>query len=118
MLNNHSIRSRHVKRAKWLPKVEYTSREDMIACLSDRDEDEDPEDLYAIGKYNEVEIAVVREDNKLGFESAGWDDEDKITLFSCNTEMEASNDKEADEIIGWWKEVANAIADALNKKGL
>jgi len=107
-----------MKRAKWIPKVEYTSREDMIACLSGEDGDEDPEDLYAIGKYNEVEIAVVREDNKFGFESAGWADEDKIALFDCDTDMEVSSDEEADKIIGWWKDVASTIADALNKKGL
>ena len=103
-----------IKKAKWILKVEYSSREDMIDYLAD-DEDED---MYAFDKYNEVEISVVREDNKLGLESAGWDDENKITLFSCDSGIEASNDKEADEIIKWWKEVANTIADALNKKGL
>lgn len=107
-----------MKRSKWIPKVEYTSREEMIAYLLDKDIGEDPEDLYTIGKYNEIEIAVVREDNELGLKSAGWDDEDKITLFSCNSDIEASNDKEADEIIEWWTKVANTIANALNRKGL
>ena len=100
-----------MKKVKWIPKVEYTSREDM--------EEFCPEDVNGdSAKYNEVEIAVVREDNKIGLESAGWDNENKITLFSCDTEMTASNDKEADEIFNWWKSVAKTIADALNKKNL
>ena len=97
-------------KAKWIPFIEYSSREDLA-----RFSNEIPDDF---DKYNEVEVAVVREDNKFGFESAGWPCEDKIILFGTSAGLEYDNDKEADEVMDWWTLVANVVADALNKEGL
>jgi len=99
-----------MKKAKWIPRIEYTSRETLASF-----EEVDAEDC---DKYNEVEIAVVREDNKLGLESAGWDSGSKITLFSCDTGLDVGDDEEADKLMNWWRDVANTIANALNEKEL
>jgi len=105
-----------MKTTKWIPKVEYSSREDMLDFFSlDKSENEN---LGEFDKYNEVEVAVIREDNKIGFESAGWNSKDKIILFSCDLGMKVSSDEEADKDIEWWRKVANVIADALNKEKL
>lgn len=59
----------------------------------------------------ETEIAVVRENNKHGLESYGWDDQDKIILFS-NTQFTSK------EEIEWAKKVAHAVARVLNEEEL
>lgn len=96
-----------MSKPKWVVKSEYTTREDNEKLC--RDQGADPEN-YDIEDFNEVEISVVREDNKTGLESYGWDGMDKIILF----EDEVYTEKE----INWCKKVAETVCEALNRKGL
>jgi len=96
-----------MSKSKWIVKSKYTTRkEDEQFC---REQGADPED-YDIEDFNEVEISVVREDNKTGLESYGWDGQDKIILFEDEVYTE--------EEINWCKEVAEAVCETLNRKGL
>jgi hypothetical protein len=82
-----------MSKSKWIVKAEYTTPGN-----------------YDIKDFNEVEIAVLREDNKGGMESYGWDGMDKIILFE--------DEMYTEEEMNWCKEVAETICEALNRKGL
>lgn len=96
------------KKAKWKVEAKYETKEELYTLY--KDSGEDPE-FYDIEDFNEVEISVVREDNKHGIESYGWGGLDKIILFD---DSDYYDKKE----IEWCKQVAEAICEALNKKGL
>jgi hypothetical protein len=96
-----------MSRPKWIVKSEYTTREVYEHFC--KDQGTDPED-YDIEDFNEVEIAVVREDNISGMKSYGWDGLDKIIL--------SGDDVYTKKEINWCKEVAETICEALNRKGL
>lgn len=68
------------------------------------------EDSY-IPYFSDVEISVLRENNKHGVISYGWDDKDKIILFGNEEEC-------TKEEMKWWKQVAKVFCNALNKAGL
>ena len=70
---------------------------------------EDPED-YDIPEFGDVEISVVRKNNKHGIKSYGWSGLDKIILFE--------NDDYTKEDIKWCEQVAEVICDTLNKNKL
>lgn len=96
-----------MNKSKWIVKSKFTTREeDEKLC---KDQGADPED-YDIEDFNEVEIAVLREDNKGGMKSYGWNGMNKIILFEDEIYTE--------EEINWCKEVAETICEALNRKGL
>ena len=95
------------KKAKWKVEAKYETNEDLRELY--KEIGKDPED-FDIEEFNDVEISVVREDNKDRIESYGWGDMDKIILFE--------DDEYIKEDIEWCKQVAETICDALNKKGL
>ena len=74
-----------------------------------RENGEDSED-YGLEEIQEVEIAIVRKNNKLGHESYGWPGKDKIIL--ADNEVETKKDFE------WWKKVAGILCEALNTAGV
>lgn len=93
--------------AKWQVESKYTTKEEYYKFF--REQGENPED-YDIDDFNEVEISVVREDNKHGIASYGWPDQDKIILFD--------NGDYSKKDIEWCEQVARTVCDALNEKGL
>ena len=96
-------------KAKWKVQVKYEMK-GYVHALYEKNE-MDPED-FKIEEFNEVEISVVREDNKIGIESYGWEDLNKIVLF------DSDNVEFYEEDIKWCKQVAKTVCEALNRKGL
>lgn len=91
-----------MNKSRWIVKAEYATREELEKMYKE----------HGTEDFQSVEIAVVREDNKLGQMSHGWDGLDKITLFDGYSE----NYNEED--IKWCEEVAKTICEALNQEGL
>ena len=62
-----------------------------------------------------LEISVIRKDNEHGHESYGCGGENKIILWdssgTCSNEMYTGS-------IGWCKQVAELLCEAMNKKGM
>jgi hypothetical protein len=100
-----------MSKPKWVVKAEYTTRKDMEEMC--KRGGEDPED-YGIDDFQEIEIAVLRENEELGGESYGWNSMDKIILFGDSS----FNPEPTEKDIEWCEEVAKTICEALNKKGL
>ena len=96
------------KKAKWKVEAKYKTKEELYKFY--KKEGEDPE-FYDIVDFNDVEISVIRENNKHGIRSYGWNDLDKIILFKDNIEYTKKE-------IKWCKQVAETICEALNRKGL
>ena len=98
-----------MSKAKWIVDVkvddpkEYVKPENFVAYKED------------YGYDVSLEISVVREDNKHGIKSCGWGGENKIIL--CDTQLDGE-EEDVKGTIKLWKERAQAIADALNEKGL
>ena len=99
-----------MSRVKWIVKAEYTTKKEMEKRY--RKNGRDP-DEYGLEDFHEMEIAIVREDNKHGMRSCGWGDENKIIL--CESEGPSDYDEED---VKWFEEAAKTMCEALNKKGL
>lgn len=97
-----------MSKSKWIVKSDYETREELEKLYKESGVDPDE---YDIEDFNEIEISVVREDNKHGLESGGWEDKNKIVLFS-DPEERSKEDME------WYKNVAEVVCEALNQKGL
>jgi len=97
-----------MKRAKWKVEAKYVTEKGAYRHY--KEVGKDPTN-YSVEKFDEVEISIVRKDNKFGIESYGWGDLDKIILFDDNNEYNKKN-------IEWCKQVAETICEALNEKGL
>ena len=88
----------NVDKDRWLPT--------RLESLSDADIESGAYEIY-------IEVSVVREDNKHGFDSWGWGgSQDKIILFDDGSEIGNKAD------IEWMKKIVKTTADALNKAGL
>lgn len=96
-----------MERTKWIVDSKYTTRKEMEDSLQENGES--PDD-FGIEDYQELEISVIREDNKNGIRSYGWADKDKLVLFD-------GLDVDEKEL-KWMEEVATTIAEVLNTKGL
>ena len=63
----------------------------------------------------DLEISVIKIDNKHGHESGGWGDEDKIILWdsqgTISNEMYTGN-------IQWCRDVAQLLCDRMNKTNM
>ena len=95
-------------KAKWITNVKYTTKEESYEYY--KENGLNPEE-YDISEFDEVEISVVREDNDDGIESYGCEDSNKIILFDESQEYDK-------EDIEWCKQVAEAMCESLNEKGL
>jgi hypothetical protein len=96
------------KKAKWKVEAKYETKEELYKFYKEKGAD--PE-YCDIGDFNNVEISVVREDNKHGIKSYGWGDLDKIVLFDRSDDYTKKD-------IEWCKQVAETICEVLNRKGL
>lgn len=96
-----------MKRAKWVVNSKYTTRKEMEEMCKKMGDD--PEN-FDIEDFQELEISVVREDNKHGIKSYSWADENKLVLFD-NLDVGKKELK-------WMEEIAATIAEALNARGL
>ncbi len=99
-----------MKKAKWIADLKFTTRKEFEKTC--KEQSLDPKD-YDIHEYSEIEISVVREDNKRGQESYGWGDDDKIILFDGSDHEEVTR-----EDMDWYQKVAETICKALNHEGL
>lgn len=98
---------------EWMVEVKETTRKEMEDYIEEKMqmwEGVDPED-YDIHDYNEIEISVLREDNKHGIESYGWDGEDKMIVYENE---EGTDKKTRDEFI----KRAHIICAAFNNNGV
>lgn len=95
-------------KAKWIVKSRYTTKEECDKVC--KEYKINPENFRKTEDFNGVEIFVVRKNNKDGIKSHGCGDLNKIILFDDGD----YNKKE----MKWCKQVAKAICDTLNKKGL
>lgn len=106
-----NVEKEYMKKARWKVESKYETKEELYKFY--KENGTDPED-FDIGEFNNVEISVIRENDKLGSKSYGWNSMDKIILFNdSNFNPEATN-----KDIEWCKQVAEAFCNALNEKEL
>ena len=92
---------------EWIVKSKYTTKEDakkFYIRIGDNPKD------YDIPEFHDVEISIVRKNNKHGIKSYGYGGLDKIILFENNDYTKKD--------IKWCEQVAKVICETLNKKGL
>jgi len=97
------------KRAKWIVNSKVVTRKEYEKLY--KEGGEDPKD-YDIEDFQDIEISVVRENDKHGQESYGWGGDDKIILF--NDPGHAVTQEDMD----WYQKVAEAVCKALNHEKL
>ena len=98
-----------MSKSKWIVEAKFETREELEKLCKEMGAD--PED-QEIEDFNEIEISVVRKDNKSSKESYGWGGGDKIILF------DEPDEEVTKELMKWYKDVAETICEALNQKGL
>ena len=89
----------------WVVSNKYTTRKEMEEYYG-------KDSGYNIEDFQEIEISIIRKNNKLGKESYGWNGFDKIILFD---HCIGSPSKEE---MNWCKKVSEIVADALNSAKL
>lgn len=98
-----------MEKTKWIVQSWFTTREECEKYCKEKDNDPDDWDIE---DFQEIEISVVREDNKHGQESYGWEDMDKIVLFDEFDHEVTQKDMD------WYQKVAKVMCDALNREKL